>query len=560
MKRLLFVFCFITVSLFNGLVGAQDVAQLIKQKPFAINGTLGLGVGTYNANGIPARQRAFSYLFNGAPTISIYGVSFPFSVVVSDQQRGFTQPFNQYGISPTYKWLTLHAGWQSIQWSQYTLAGYNFLGGGVELNPGKLRFGFIYGRFNKAIEEDPLLITAFSQTPAYRRTGFSTKLGWGTERNHVDFTLLKAKDQVGSLKNTPNSINLSPSENLVLGIASKFTFFKHIIFDVDASGSLYTRNLLADTVKNLKLEKVDFIRDLITLNASTQLLTAGHTSLGYQGKNYNVLVKYKRIDPDFKSMGAYYFENDVQNYTIEGGVKLLKGLMQVNGTFGVQNDNLLNDKAYQSNRKIGSVNANYNKPKFGIDVRYSNYGITQDRGLNPIVDTLRVAKTNHNLNSMIRYSITDSLVSHNFVVVGNIQSLVDLNTFTSAQSLSNSKTGNFSYQLAFPKTGLNFSASVNYTVADIYLGHTVFFGPSIGAGKDFFGGKLGLNAALSYQQQKNNNIDAGNILNGSLNSSFRISKKNAANLSLNYLKSNSKDITLPSFNEIYSNLTLSHSF
>ncbi|RZL48601.1 MAG: hypothetical protein EOP00_08870 [Pedobacter sp.] len=558
MKRLLLSFCFLAI--FHTSAKAQDVEQMVKQKPFVISGTLGLGIGTYNSSGIPARQRAFSYLFNGAPTISLYGVAFPFSVVVSDQQRGFTQPFNQYGISPTYKWITVHAGWQSIQWSPYTLAGYNFLGGGVELNPGKLRFGFIYGRFNKAIEEDPLLITSFSQTPAYRRTGFSTKLGWGTERNHVDVTVLKAKDQIGSLKNMPSSFNLTPAENLVLGISSKFSFLKHFIFDIDASGSLYTRNLLADTVKNLKLEKVDFIKDLITLNASSQLLTAGHTSLGYQGKNYNVLVKYKRIDPDFKSMGAYYFENDVQNYTVEGGVKLLKGLMQVNGTFGLQNDNLLNDKAYQSNRKIGSINANYNKPNYGIDVRYSNYGITQDRGLNPVVDTLRVAKTNHNLNAMLRYSIADTVISHSFVLVGNIQSLVDLNTFTSAQSLSNSKTANFSYQLGFPRTGLNFNASVNYTVADIYLGHTVFFGPSLGVAKDFLKGKLGLNAAISYQQQKNNKINAGSIFNSNVNGSYRFTKRNAANLSLNYLKSNSKDVTLPSFNEIYSNLTLSHSF
>lgn len=556
-RLLILLFCF---SLSFGIADAQDIEQMIKQKPFSINGTLGLGIGTYNSSGIPARQRAFSYLFNGAPTVSIYGISFPFSVVISDQQRGFTQPFNQYGISPTYKWITVHAGWQSIQWSPYTLAGYNFLGGGVELNPGKLRFGFIYGRFNKAIEEDPALITAFSQTPAYKRTGFSTKLGWGTERNHFDVIMLKAKDEVSSLNNQPSSFNLKPSENLVLGISSKFTFFKHFIFDIDAAGSLYTRNLLADTVKNLKLDKIDFIKDLINLNASTQLLTAGHTSLGYQGQNYNVLVKYKRIDPDFKSMGAYYFESDVQNYTVEGGVKLIKGQMQLNGSFGVQNDNLLKDKAYQSNRKIGSINASFNKTNYGIDVRYSNYGITQDRGLNPIVDTLRIAKTNHNLNTMLRYSIADTLISHSFILVGNIQSLIDLNRFTSAQSLSNSKTANLSYQLGFPKTGLNFNTSFNYTVADIYLGHTVFFGPSIGIGKDFFEGKLGLNAAMSFQQQKNNKINAGNILNGSLNGSYRFTKRNAANLSINYLKSNSKDVTLPSFSEIYSNLTLSHSF
>ena len=447
-----FRFCVLVGISCSVMVQAQDIQQLVKQKPIVISGSLGLGIGTYSSSGIPARQRAFSYLFNGAPSLSLYGVAFPFSVVVSDQQRGFTQPFNQYGISPTYKWVTIHAGWQSLQWSPYTLAGYNFLGGGAELNPGKLRFGFIYGRFNKAIEEDPLRITSFSQTPAYRRIGLSTKIGYGTERNHLDLTLLKAKDQVGSLANRPTSFNLTPGENLVLGVSGKFSFLKHFVVGFDAAGSLYTRNLLADTVGNLQLNRLNFIKGLVHLNASTQFLTAGNTSLGYQAKNYNVLVRYKRIDPDFKSMGAYYFENDVQNYTVEGGVKLLKGLMQVNGTFGLQNDNLLHDKAYQSNRKIGSVNANYNKPNYGIDVRYSNYGITQDRGLNPIVDTLRVAKTNHNLNAMLRYSITDSLLSHSFILVANLQSLVDLNTFTSAQSLSNSKTANLSYQLGLQKS------------------------------------------------------------------------------------------------------------
>jgi len=560
MKRMLGLWGSLLLTLLSLQVCAQDVEQLIRQKPFSISGTMGLGLGTYSSNGIPARQRAFSYLFSGAPVLSLYGVSFPFSVVVSDQQRGFTQPFNQYGISPTYKWVTVHAGWQSLQWSPYTLAGYNFLGGGLELNPGKLRFGFIYGRFNKAIEEDPQLISAFSQTPAYRLMGFSAKLGLGTEQNHFDVILLKAKDEIGSLKNPPASFNLTPAENLVLGFSAKFTFWKHLLFDADVSGSLYTRNLLADSVKNLKLDKVDFIKDLITLNASTQLLSAGQTSLGYQGKNYNVLVRYKRIDPDFKSMGAYYFENDVQNYTLEGGVRLLQGQMQLNGTFGLQNDNLLHDKSYQSNRKIGSLNASYNKVDYGIDLRYSNYGITQDRGLNPIVDTLRVAKTNHNINAMLRYSISDTLVSHSFVLVGNVQSLEDLNRFTSAQSRSNSKTANLSYQISLPKKGLGFNAGFNYTVADIYLGHTIFFGPSAGVNKDFFEGKLGLNAAVSYQQQKNNNKKAGNILNGSLNGSYRFTRRNAANLSLNYLKSNSEDITLPSFNEIYSNLSLTHSF
>jgi hypothetical protein len=549
---LLFACCFKVLS--------QDLGQITKQKPFTINGTMGLGLGTYSVNGIPARQRDFSYIFNGAPTLSIYGVSFPFSVVVSDQQRSYTQPFNQYGISPTYKWITFHAGWQSLEFSPFTLAGHNFLGGGIELNPGKLRFGFIYGRFNKAIEEDLNQPLALAQQAAYKRTGYSTKLGWGTERNHVDVIFLNAKDHVSSLSSTPISTELSPAENMVLGISSKFSFLKHFVFDMDISGSIYTRNVLSDTVKNLKLDKIGFIKDLITLNASTQLLTAGQTSIGYNAANYNVRFRYRRVDPDYKSMGAYYFETDVQNYTVEGTLRLIKGQLQLGGSFGVQNDNILHDKSVRSNRKIGAANISFNKPEYGIDLRYTNFGITQDRGLNPIIDMFRVARTNHNLSTMLRYNINNESISHSFVLVGNLQSLVDLNEITKPNSKSNSKMANLSYQFGLPKKAFGVNANVSYTVAEVTFGKTIFYGPTLGVSQAVDKGNLGLNASVSYQLQRNNNIDAGNIFNINFNSSYRLGKRNAANLTLNYLKSNSRDVTLPSFNEFRSNLGLTHSF
>ncbi|RZL40540.1 MAG: hypothetical protein EOP00_26530, partial [Pedobacter sp.] len=474
MKRLVILSCLSVTCFFFNAKG-QDVAQIAKQKPFALSGTLGIGLGTYNVKGIPARQRDFNYIFNGAPTLSLYGVSFPFSVVVSDQQRSYTQPFNQYGISPTYKWVTVHAGWQSLEFSPFTLAGHNFLGGGVELNPGKLRLGFVYGRFNKAIEEDLNQPLALAQQPAYKRTGYSAKIGLGTERNHVDVIFLNAKDDPNSLTQPITSGILNPSENMVLGISSKFSFLKRFVFDMDVAGSIYTRNVLSDTVKNLKLDKAEFIKDLVTLNSSTQLLTAGQTSIGYNATNYNVKLKYRRVDPDYKSMGAYYFETDVQNYTIETMVRLLKGQMQVGGSFGIQNDNILKDKALRSNRKIGSVNVSFNKPSYGVDLRYTNFGITQDRGLNPIIDQFRVARTNHNLSTMLRYNITSETISHGFVLVGNLQSLVDLNNFTKPNSKSDSKTANLSYQLDFIRHSFGLNTNMNYTVAEFFGGNTVFY-------------------------------------------------------------------------------------
>lgn len=560
MKNSLYLLGACFCLLFSSPVFSQDLNGIAKQKPFVLNGNFGIGLGTYHVKGIPARQRDFSYLFSGAPTLSVYGVAFPFSVVVSDQQRSYTQPFNQYGISPTYKWATFHAGWRSLEFSPFTLAGHNFLGGGIELNPGKLRLGFMYGRFNKAIEEDLNQPLALAQQPAYKRTGYSAKIGLGTERNHFDVIFLNAKDDVGSLTKMPTSVTVTPAENMVLGFSSKFSFLKHFVFDMDLSGSVYTRNVLSDTVQNLELDKVNFIKKLITLNASTQLLTAAQTSLGYNGNNYAVKVKYRRIDPDYKSMGAYYFETDVQNYTIEGLLRLMNSQLQLSGSFGLQSDNILKDKAYQSNRKIASLNASYNKTNYGIDLRYTNYGITQDRGLNPIIDMLRVARTNHNLSSVFRYTINHENVTHGFVLVGNFQSLVDLNEFTAPNSKSDSRSINLSYQYGLPKKAFAVNANINYTIAEIAFGKSVFYGPTLGVSQTLAKGNLGLNAALSYQLQRNNDLNAGNIFNLNLNSSYKLGKKDAANLSVVYLKSNSKDNTLPSFNEIRTNLGLVHSF
>nr|WP_294944671.1 hypothetical protein [uncultured Mucilaginibacter sp.] len=560
MKQRVYSFLFFALLLLSSLVGrAQNVDEVLKQKPFTINGTFGAGIGTYTTSSTDPRERSFSYLFNGAPTMTIYGISFPLSVVISDQQRGFRQPFNQYGISPQYKWLTVHAGWQSITWSPFTLAGYNFLGGGVEATPGKWRLGFIYGRFNKAIEENSTQPLSF-QTPAYKRMGYSTRIGYGTERNHFDFTLLDAKDDINSLPGKPLTPELSPAQNLVLGINQKWSLYKHFVWDIDMAASIYTRNQKDDTLKNLQLDKVPLIKDLITINASTQLLTALQTQLDYRNKNYSIGLQYRRVDPDYKSMGAYYFETDVANYTVQGTLALMKSQVQLSGSLGFQNDNLLNDKAYTSHRNISSLGASYNTSKYGIDLRYANYGITQDRGLNPVIDTFRVARTNYNFNTMLRYSMGDSLITHNFVLVGNLQSLVDLNRFTANRNKTNSKTGNLSYQIGFNKQALSFNANMNYTVADFSNIHSIIYGPSLGVSKQLQNGRVGLNASVAYQLQHNNGVNAGSIVNGNLNGSYRVTKRDGVNLSLSYLKSNSKDITLPSFNEVRSSLNLTHTF
>ena len=131
---------------------AQDLESLKSARPVSITGNIGLNTSFYHMSEptIPVRQTPFAYGVNANATLSVYGISMPFSFTwYSNEKAGFRQPFNQFGISPTYKWLTVHLGYRNLSFSEFTLNGHTFLGAGVEARPGKFRQGSMFGQFNQ---------------------------------------------------------------------------------------------------------------------------------------------------------------------------------------------------------------------------------------------------------------------------------------------------------------------------------------------------------------------------------------------------------------------------
>ncbi|HEX9956492.1 MAG TPA: hypothetical protein VGA96_04535, partial [Fibrella sp.] len=151
----------------------------VTSKPAApaiqLAGEVTLSTGFYAMTDLEApRAQPTPWSLSGSLTISTRsGWNVPIRLVWSSQNNQYRQPYNQLGASPRYKdWLTLHAGYRNIVFSPLTLAGYTFLGVGVELNPGLLRVGAIVGKFNRAIDAnyaDP------DRMATFRRTGYSIK-------------------------------------------------------------------------------------------------------------------------------------------------------------------------------------------------------------------------------------------------------------------------------------------------------------------------------------------------------------------------------------------------
>lgn len=361
---------------------AQDLAGIGNRKPVSLRGNLNVQLEYYKASGIDPRKKDFSWLIAGSPVLEVYGVQIPFSFLFSNFENRFYQPFNQFGISPYYKWAKLHLGYRNINWSPYTLAGHRMLGAGVELTPKNFRIGFMYGQLRRSASIDSAMNAnpfKIRPTPTFKRVGYAAKLGYGNNNNYIDLIYFHGEDKENSLA-TNLKDSIQPAENTTVGISFKLKLAKNLSWKTDVGFSAYTinRNDEKDTTdENKSVEKIMqlFAEDKL----STRYYFAGETRIGYRLRKWGADVVYKRIEPDYKSMGAYFFQSDLQEYSLGTYLRLDSGRLNISGNLGFQQDNLKKQKSATSKRFIGSANISYiPSPKFGVIANYSNFGITQN--------------------------------------------------------------------------------------------------------------------------------------------------------------------------------------
>ncbi|KLT66673.1 hypothetical protein [Pedobacter sp. BMA] len=543
-QRSLLILCCLSLALFAQRALAQDFSNIAQSRPFSYSGSIEARGMFYHASGIQNRRQPTSFLLSGSPTFDIYGLQIPLNFSISEADKSFTQPFNQYGLSPTYKWITLHAGYRNVSFSPYTLGGHTMLGAGFELNPGKLRVGFMYGRLNKAttIDTTRQALIPFS----FSRKGYAAKLGYGSANNFFELSYLRAKDDDNTRPaDVPTALDLvSPAKNNVLGYSLKFTFFKNLFIESTGAVSLYTNDINSpiniDSIQNDFLQKANGI---FKLNATSEYYTAFSSGLGYRSKNYGVKINYKRIEPDFKTMGAYFFNSDLENWTISPNVNLLKGKVRINGSIGFQHDNLEKQKRAENKRVIASANAGVEVTKeLGFDLIYTNFSDNQTPQTALFADSLRIVQTNQTFGIMPRYFLVRPEATHVLSASASFSSLNDYNNFFSAQAASRNISTNqyfINYNLTFPKKELSLFANLNNTKLSGQNIESTFSGATFGATKTFF--KQNLQSSLSCTlTNTSSNMGSDSFItniNGSV--AYKVSKKQK--VAFNFFVTNNKN-------------------
>jgi len=555
-RRVIKIFIVLTL-LVSGLnvASGQDLSNIGNQKPVTLSGGVQMTGIFYNASGIANRQAPFTYILSGNPVLDIYGVAIPINFIVTQQDQTVQQPFNQFGISPQYKWLTIHLGYRNLTFSPYTLAGYTMLGAGFEINPGKFHAGFMYGRLNKGTKLDT---ATQSLVPySFTRKAFAAKIGYGTPDNFLEFSMLKGQDDASSGPKKIDSLTqlVLPEANTVGGVSTRITFFKKLFFEGNFGASILTRDinspLKADSTNNL----VKLAQKIAVVNGTTEYFFAYDAAIGFKGKNYQFKFQYVRVDPDFQSFGAYFFDNDLERYSFAPTFRLFKNKLRFNGNIGFQRDNVDNQKEATSHKVISNatVSADITK-RFGIDATYTNFSNNQQPKTIVFADSLKIAETTQNLSITPHYYIIGKTTSNSIIAGANLMKLNDYNAaYTQGAASNNIDSKQFFLNYTYGYLPQKLSAYINLNTIKLNGGGTTDnnTGFTIGVNKSFLKAdalKISLSGGLSKDKR---NDGSANVTTSSGNVTYTIWKRSTFGLLYYYTDNAPKNITAlyPAFME-----------
>ena len=507
-----YLFLFYVGYLFLGVFGrlsAQNLTEISTKKGITFTGgSINANLIGYASTGIANRRDPFNYFLSGSVGIQVFGYSVPFSFSYSNTGKNFSQPFNQFVFSPEYKWVKTYIGTTSMTFSPYTLAGHVFSGAGVELSPKKWRIGVMVGRLRKAVQfnlQEPIE-SANNQSASFKRMGYALKLGYEGSKGALSGSILYAKDDENSVTTIPFGTNLTPQQNIAVNFKAKKTFFKKLSAEMEYAISVINNNtkVSSDTV----LVGSNFLGNLLPNNATRQSFDAFSGSLGYSFKKISIQLKYERIAPEYKSLGAYFFNNDMENITIAPTFQLANGKINVAANVGIQKNNLNQLKITQTQRFVSNLNVSFAPTdKINTSLTYSNFSnYTRIRPLNdPYLrvptDSLNFFQISDNFDGNASYAFGSKEMPKSITLSASYQKAKDKNNGSTGDNLNEVYNGNFAFSQGITKEKIQISSGVNYFLNNNSGISSSFIGPNLNVSKNFV--KSGLQLACSNAYNAN---------------------------------------------------------
>ena len=556
------------IFLFSSTCYAQRIDQLGKAKPITISGGLSANTIFYDGN---ANRDPFTYFLNGTINVNLYGLyNIPVSFAYTNQKFSFNEPsfkINRLSIHPSYKWVATHIGDVAMSFSPYTLNGHQFTGFGVDLTPnGPFKISAMYGRLIRNREYN---IDEPQVDPTYKRMGYGTKIGFEKSNYGLGLTIFKAKDVLNSLDlSFPADLGISPKENLVVSVDGRVKLFEKANIRLEYANSALTNNLNTEKSESNKL-----LSSIFDNKISTTYHNAFKADFTYIVGKGSLGVGYERVDPQYQTLGAYYFNNDLENITVKLNQTLFNNKLNVNINTGLQRDDLDKKKQSQLSRLVTAISLNLKaNERLTLNGSYSNFRAhTQIKDqfdyINEVrpydnLDTLNFTQISQNANFNVNYSLSQKKEKRQSINVNlSYQNtaekqdgfLVDVNA-----NDSQFFNGNMAYNLTLTERNLSITGAFNSTYNTISVNKTITLGPTLAIAKLFFDKKMRTSFSSSYNFTSTDGNRQGDVLNFRLGGSYRYKENH--NLNLNIIQLFRNSTTQTNVNDFTATLGYSYTF
>lgn len=527
--------------------------KIATNKKFKITGGVNAS-STFASSTVSVGRDPFMYSINGNATLSWMTVSIPLNINLTNAGFSYNyqypKPPSRLSFHPKYKWVQAHIGDFSMNFSPYTMSGFQMGGAGVDLQPkGGYKFSAFYARFQRAVPYTP---GNGNTLATYKRMGAGIKVSRDKQRMQSSLSVISIKDVQNSLIVKPDSLQIYPKANLAMSIAHKQKLTKQLQVDAEFGISYLTNDVRAkkDSVQPKFKEILGFITPV---NASTSIYKAFKSNLTYSLGSSNVGIGYERIDPGYQTLGAYYFTNDLENITINFAQQLFKNKLNLNFNIGQQHDDLKKEKTGKSSRLVTALNASINaSKKFTSSLSYSNF--QSFTNVKPQFTIINQLTPYSNLDTLDYHQLSQNAnANFNFILRADKDKTKMLNINLSFQDTYDEQGGIVSkgnssqlYNLASSyssvkqATGFNFSAGLNATYNTIGINNIITAGPTVLCGKLLLHKLLRTSVALAYNTSIQHKVKEQEVFSSRFTAGYTLYKKHQLNLNGVYMKSKSK--------------------
>lgn len=522
-------------------LNAQSLDGIKDQKPLLVNGFISTNQIMNTQPTDTGNISIYSGYYTGNLNFSIYGVSVPLTFIYSNNRGNFSHPFNQYGMQPTYNWAKGYVGYSSMNFTPYTLNGHLFFGAGVEVDPPGLFYGSaMYGRLKRAVEPDSLNL---NQVAAFKRMGYGFRAGIAASDDHLDISLFRAYDVVNSVHNPELQNQLLPQDNSVMSVSFKKHLFPNLIMHGEYASSFLTTDTRTEKaiVENAILKPPVWFMPFRT---STIQRNAIKSNLTYRLNSFSIGVGYERVDPEYRTLGAYYFSNNMENITLNFSANFLDNKVSLAGNTGLQKDNLDNIKMNNTNRFVGSANVGFvPDEKLNFNIAYSNF--TSFTNVRSTFDFINETDPFQNYDTLNFRQISQHTSFNSTYVIDNSQEKRQSVNFYLNWQVSNDKQGrdsvsvsnfynaNASYIINISQIDLTCNVSINFNRNDMNGAGSRTWGPVVGMSKMFLDKTLRTSLTASYNVSNTEGQLASNTINIRMGTVYSLERKH--NFSANIL-------------------------